>query len=261
MKKLICIFLSLVILMTTSVTSFAEKVKKPDLRVLFIGNSFTFVNDLPDMVKKLAASGGYNIIVDRVSHSGYSLKQFANPKNKYGKIVREKIENSKWDYVVLQEQSQIPAYDDLREGMYKSARTLDYIIKRNGSKTIFFMTWGYKNGDALNSNTEACQTFEGMQEQLEIGYTQVANELNDKISPVGIAWLNTETKDKTIDLWKSDNKHPSTLGTYLSACVFYSTLLKKSPSGLKYTAGINRTQANLLQDTAYSTYREFEKER
>jgi hypothetical protein len=232
---------------------FPAYAREPETKILFIGNSFTSVNDLPDVFKKLAASGGHNVLVDQVSQGGYTLEQYADPNDQYGKIAQQKIKSNNWDYVVLQEQSEIPAYDNSREGMYEGARALDKLIKSNHSKTMFFLTWGYKNGDTLNVPVQATQTFEGMQQQLDIGYTNIANELNAQIAPVGIAWLNAKSRNNTIDLWQDDHKHPNINGTYLSACVFYATIFNGSPAGLKYTAGIDHTLAKYLQDTAYLT--------
>ncbi|BCN30065.1 DUF4886 domain-containing protein [Anaeromicropila herbilytica] len=221
-------------------------------KVLFVGNSFTYKNDLPNMFKKLALSGGYNITIGSSTYGGYTLLQHSDADDEKGKITLSKITSKKWDYVVLQEQSQFPAYDNLREEMYEGARKLDKVIKDNESTPIFFMTWGYKNGDTYNS-VDATKTFEGMQEQIQIGYETIADELSDQISPVGIAWLNAYQTYPNINLWAADNKHPSIAGTYLTACVMYETLLGKSPVGLEFTYKLSIEKAKALQEIAHNT--------
>lgn len=231
-------------------TPTAKLIKK---NVLFIGNSYTYVNNLPDIFKKLALSGGYDVTVDSSAFGGYTLLQHSDPADRYGKITLNKIKSKKWDFVILQEQSQHPAYANLRENMYAGARKLDKVIKSNNSKPVFLLTWGYKNGDKLNSNVESTQTFEGMQEQLNIGYEAISKELSDDISPVGIAWLNVKKKYPNINLWANDDSHPSKEGSYLAACVMYASLFKKSPVGLKYTFNIPVKTAALLQKAANDT--------
>lgn len=221
-------------------------------KVLFIGNSYTYKNDLPNIFKKLALSGGFNVTVESSAYAGYTLLQHSDENDEYGKVTLSKIKSKKWDYVILQEQSQCPAYDNLREQMYEGARKLDNVIKDNSSKTIFFMTWGYKFGDTDNL-VESTQTYEGMQEQIQIGYETIAKELSARISPVGIAWLNSNQAYPNIKLWSSDNKHPSPAGSYLAACVMYEIILGKSPVDLKYNYNLSAKNAKILQKVAHNT--------
>lgn len=254
-------FLTMFVVTSFTVNTFAfyspsssTKNALKQIKILFIGNSFMYVNDMPSMFKKLAASGGYNIYIDKNLPGGYTFQRHADPTDKNGKITLSKIRNNKWNYVILQEQSQYPAYSNLREKMYDGARKLDKEIKKSGGKTVFLMTWGYKNGDSFNSDVEETQTFEGMQEQLQIGYTEIASELSAYLAPAGTAFLNAYESNKNTNLWSSDGKHPDIDGTYLSCCVLYSTIFKKSPVGLKYTANLSKEKATFLQKIAWQTY-------
>ena len=201
------------------------------------------------MFQQLAASGSKTLYVDQVSPGGWSLLQHADKNS----AALAKIMSSHWDFVVLQEQSQIPAYENLRPGMYRGARILDETIRKSSAKTVFFLTWGYRNGDAMNAGVGKATTFEGMQEELRIGYTTIASELSATTCPVGIAWMNALHQDPKINLWAGDNKHPSREGTYLASCAFYATLLGESPVGLKFTDGINANTARFLQQVAAKT--------
>ncbi|MGH4123844.1 MAG: DUF4886 domain-containing protein [Clostridium sp.] len=119
-------------------------------------------------------------------------------------------------------------------------------MKSFGAETVLFMTWGRRFGD-----TEiGFENFETMQEALKEGYTKIANELTLSVAPVGIAWLKAKQKDKDILLWDEDGSHPSIMGTYLTACVFYVLLLKQNPVGLSYSAGIPKEMARFLQEIA-----------
>ncbi len=103
-------------------------------RILFIGNSFTFENDLPGMFSKLANSGGHRVITGMAAQGGWTLADHVNSS-----ATMNQISASKWDYVVLQEQSEIPAFEQSRAvTMYPAARTLVQQIDETGAKPIFF---------------------------------------------------------------------------------------------------------------------------
>jgi len=137
--------------------------------------------------------------------------------------------------------------------MYRGARILNEAIRKSSAKTVFYMTWGYRNGDTLNNGVSKTNTFDGMQEELRIGYTAIAEELSATVCPVGIAWLNAVHQDPKINLWAGDNKHPSREGTYLAACAFYATLFSESPVGLKSIDDIDGKTALFLQQVAAKT--------
>jgi len=108
------------------------------------------------------------------------------------------------------------------------------------------MTWGRRHGDTENG----FGNFQSMQEALKEGYTTIADEIKALLAPVGIAWSKAKKIDNDIDLWDEDCSHPSVMGTYLTACVFYALLLKQSPVGLKYIAELPKNKAQLLQEIA-----------
>ena len=215
-------------------------------RILFLGNSYVYYNDLPDMLTKLALSGGHNLFVDSITKGGAKLEEFLCKENELCGALASKIDD-KWNYVVLQEQSQIPAILEKREEiMYPSVRVLNKKIKDYGGETVLFMTWGRHFGDTENG----FDSFESMQEALKVGYTTIAEEIKALLAPVGIAWAKAKKIDNDIALWDKDYSHPSVMGTYLTACVFYSVILKQSPVGLEYKAGLPKEKAELLQEIA-----------
>lgn len=233
-----------------------NRIESYDKRVLFLGNSYTFYNDLPNMFRQLSASGGYNVLADSVTKSGGSLIYFSDKesnleltKSKVAAIFNEKLK-SKWDYVVLQEQSSIPAIPEERDNeMYPMVRELNEKITNNGAQTMLFMTWGYKDG----YKEIGYETFEDMQEALRIGYMGIAEELSLPVSPVGLAFLRAKQEDKNINLWADENSHPTVEGSYLAACVFYAKIFNKNPIGLSYTAELTKKDAKFLQKVAAET--------
>jgi hypothetical protein len=222
-------------------------------RILWIGNSYTYVNDLPTLLRQLALSGGDTLIMDSNTPGGYT---FANHSS--NAVTLQKLALNTNDFVILQAQSQEPSFPptQVESQTFPYAQQLDSLIHVGSAcaKTVFFMTWGRKYGDSQNCpNYPPLCTFEGMNDRLRWAYKQMADENEALMSPVGMAWKASWAADSSINLWSSDNSHPSLAGSYLAACVFYATILEKSPVGLSYTAGIQASQATFLQQIASIT--------
>ena len=214
----------------------------PVTQVLFIGNSYTYVNDLPGTFGKLACSGGHKVAMDMAASGGWTLAQHAASPDTLGKL-----QGQKWDFVILQEQSEIPAVQGSRvQSMYPAARQLVAKIRQDGAKPIFFLTWGHQDGLPANG----LPNYTAMQNQLAIGYYGIANELGVPVAPVGAAWLVGRLQPNPPDLWQSDGSHPTEQGTYLAVSVFYAQIFQQSPEGLAYTAGLSQDAAQNLQTLA-----------
>ena len=215
------------------------------LRVLFIGNSYTFFNNLPEMFAELARSGGYEVQADISAKGGLTLSDHVSSAR-----TLEMMQKHKWDYVILQEQSVLPAKQQEREQrMYPAARTLDARIRQTGAETVLFMTWGRRDGLAK----EGFSDLESMQAQLQAGYTEIAQELDAIVAPVGMAWQNATAQQPQLELWDQDGSHPGKSGSYLAACVFYVVLYQETPEGLAYVAGLPKETARFLQRIAAET--------
>jgi hypothetical protein len=206
---------------------------RPGLRVLFVGNSFTFKNSLPALVRDLAAGdpGGPPIFSVEYAAPGWSLHQADN------------------DIVVLQEKSWLLSYpeDQWRRETYPFARNLHEKIAAAGARTLLFMTWGYTLGDRWH---EPHDTYAAMQTRLADGYTKLGAELGVEVAPAGLAWAEALRRNPRLDLWAGDGKHPGRLGSYLTACVFYAELSGRVPTRSRFTAGLESKQARLLQQVA-----------
>jgi hypothetical protein len=170
----------------------------------------------------------------------------------------QKIALPGWDYVVLQAQSQEPSFSpsQVATNTYPFATKLDSLIHAANpcAKTMFYMTWGRKYGDASNCAfyPPVC-TFTGMNDRLRASYLEMGADNFAQVSPVGVAWRKSREMDSTINLWSGDNSHPSVAGTYLTACVFYASIFKESPIGAPYLAGLTAPQASFLQGIADQT--------
>lgn len=226
---------------------------KKNPSILFIGNSFTYYHELPSVFLELSVSGGFEPDIYDLTAGSYRLQMFADENDEVGSQVYDALKNYEWDYVVLQEQSRIPAMapEDL---MYPAARTLDTMIHQANGETVFFMTWAYKEGDSYEVfGKEHTNTREEMQTKLAQGYIKIADELDSMLVPAGIAFIRCASQHPDIELWDEDLNHSSPAGTYLTACVFYASLFGQSPAGLAYTAEVNAQTAAILQQVAAET--------
>ncbi|NVO02902.1 MAG: T9SS type A sorting domain-containing protein [Bacteroidetes bacterium] len=221
--------------------------------ILFIGNSYTGVNDLPGTFYNLALSAGDTVNYDSSTPGGYTFQMHST----YAPTV-SKIYLKPWDYVVLQEQSQLPSFDPTQVAAecYPYARILDSLISDNDSctHTVFYMTWGRKYGDASNcaAYPPVC-TFLGMGQRLRESYLEMGDSNRAEVAPVGMAWRNSVAVDPSLELFQADYSHPSVAGTYLTACVFYATIYRKTPVGLSFINGLAPATATFLQDIAFHT--------
>jgi hypothetical protein len=210
-------------------------------RILFLGNSYTYVNDLPSTLAQLAGSGGHPVQVAMVANGGETLTEHASSSDSLSEISSER-----WSYVVLQEQSETPATSGGRTAMYPAVRALVARIRSDGAAPMLFLTWAHRDG----LPTAGLADYQSMQLQISNAYLAIAGELGAPVAPVGNAWSSVRHDHPEISLWADDGSHPDQAGTYLAACVFYAAIFKQSPDGLRYHGGVGNDQALVLQDEA-----------
>lgn len=222
------------------------------LRVLFIGNSYTYVNDLPSLVSSFATSMGDTLIYDSYTVGAYRFADHASDP-----LCIQKIQSAKWDLIVMQEQSQTPAMPTgyFFTNSYHYAHTLDTIIEHSDPCTqkMYYMTWGRKNGDTglCNSltNWPAVCTYNGMDSLLKLRYRSYADTSLppamgyplvpgswfspirlSQLSPVGAVWHYIRDHYPNLDLYWADESHPTETGSYIAASTFYAALFRRDPS-------------------------------
>ncbi|MBF0502064.1 MAG: DUF4886 domain-containing protein [Candidatus Riflebacteria bacterium] len=243
-----CVIIVIFLFLLTSNNCSSE----PGTRVLFIGNSLTFTNDLPGMIARLAQTRNRYMEYEMFAPGGYTFSQHAsNPE------LKKMIDKGTWDLVVLQEQSQMPALEDQKVAaeVFPNAQKLSQLIRQSNSKAsvVFFMTMAKKNGDPDNSSyIPELGTYDGMQKRLITSYTRMAQQNRGILAPVGLAWKKVRSEKPALNLYQ-DETHPDITGTYLAACVFYAVLFKDSPVGLSHPGQIDDNTAEYLQKTADQT--------
>ena len=204
------------------------------LKVLFIGNSFTARNNVPAVLEQMAEARGKKLQHQLISAGGASLRMHWNKGE-----AQQLIQQTQYDYVVLQEQSTLPIKNPKR--MHENVRLFDEVIKASGAKTALYLTWARQNAP----ETQAALTET---------YTTIGAELGARVVPVGVAWQNFLSSHKQPILYDKDQSHPTPVGSYLAACVFFAVLFAENPVGIPCTLkDLTSAQAELLQKTAWAT--------
>ncbi len=223
----------LLLALLTTLPLFGKKLEE-EVAVLFIGNSYTYVNDLPSMLESLAKAEGKKLRVDSYTKGAATLMEFMT--NPVHARCREMVSKGGFNYVILQDQSQTP--------YFTPERTLDYgkqwceLAKEAGATPVLFITWAH----AQPNKKGHFEPLPGMQEGLTSTYCQLAEATGAKVAPVGEAWKRWHRHKKHGDtpLHDRDGSHPNALGSYLSACVLYATLFRESPVGLPARAKMGK---------------------
>ncbi len=200
------------------------KAEKEEISVLFIGNSYTYVNDLPGILESLAQAEGRKLHVESYTQGAATLMEFmSSPAHAR---CRELVSGGRFHYVILQDQSQTP--------WMMPERTLEYgrqwceLARKAGAKPVLFITWAHAQPDKQGR----FEALPGMQEGLTTTYCQLAVETRAMVAPVGEAWKRWHRKYPDIPLHSRDGSHPNALGSYLAANVIYATIFHQSPIGL-----------------------------
>jgi hypothetical protein len=211
------------------------------LKILFIGNSYTHMNDMPKMFDKIAKEAGLNVLVEKSAQSGASFHVHSEREDMF-----KAIKKRKWDYVILQgysrELSFKPEYIDTATIPFLSKITQAIYENNECSNVLFYMTWGYENGfdelDELNS-------YEKMADSIEHGYKYISKRYDVPIVPVGMVWKDVKNST-TIDLYAEDRAHPSTKGSYLIASTFFEAIFGVPAS--KNMSIVQEDEAVLIRD-------------
>lgn len=222
------------------------------IRVLWIGNSYTYFNDLPSMVRSIAETQGKPMSYTEVLKGGERLKgHLDNPR------LTKLLKKGGWDFVVIQENSSLPAYDTdfVRRETYPYAHTIDSLAHAGSPdvKVVLYMTWGHKHGNIRpREGYPLCDSFEGMQERLKTSYLEMAYMNDARCAPAGMAWSEVRRERPDIILYCQDLFHPAVAGTYLNAVTIYTTMFPRHFQ-TDFTAGLPAGDAEFLQQTGQDT--------
>lgn len=209
-------FFNLVISLFATGTASADSTP---LKILFIGNSYTHMHNMPKMFGKIAKKAGLNVLVEQSAQSSATFQIHSERKEMF-----EAINKRQWDYVVLQgfsrELSHTPEHIDTATVPYLTKIT-DAIYENNAcTNVLFYMTWGYEEGYQHRSEVDS---YEKMADSIKRGYQYIGEKYDVPVVPVGMVWKEVKAST-TIDLYSDDRAHPSSKGSYLIANTFFESI-------------------------------------
>lgn len=199
--------------------------------VLFVGNSLTYVNDVPGIVQALADSaGGPPLAVETVAFPDYALIDHWNEGLATGRA-RGEIAKGGWKFVVLQ---QGPSSVELnRDTLRLATKLFAQDLSRIGATPALFSAW-----PTIDRRQDFPRAIES--------YTLAASDVHGVLLPIAAAWIAAWRHDSTLALY-SDGLHASVAGSYLTALVIYAVLERHSPVGLPWRVRL-RSGATLFID-------------
>ena len=219
---------------------------KDEVRILFIGNSYT--GGIRKAFSKFMAASpeGPSVKIEYIAPGGKNLAFHLQNQS-----TTRKIADGKWDFVILQDQSQTPAV--FPDTFKDAAVALDKLIDSSGAQTVFYQTWGRRDGD--KTNIKRFPDYKSMQKELSKNYTSVAKRCDATLAPVGDTWAQVRKIDPDLGkaLYTGDGSHPSERGAYLASCVFYASLFSKNPATIKYESNIPQQEMATIQRAARET--------
>ncbi|MBN2485534.1 MAG: hypothetical protein JXB34_06145 [Bacteroidales bacterium] len=185
---------------------------KDTLKVLFVGNSYTYVQNIPQVVSILSDSSDTKLVTRKSVVGGARLSEHWHGNR--GLNTKELIETGNFDIVVLQDQSMSTI--EQPDSVLKYIALFCGLARKHGAKPYLYMTW------AREKVPQYLHVIEDV-------YTRAAKENNAVLVPVGKAWEKAKQIRPDIQLYVSDGSHQSALGAYLSACVFVAAILGEMP--------------------------------
>ena len=214
-------------------------------RVLFVGNSLTYSNDLPGMVQAMAAAAGEPLQVASIAEPSFSLEDHWNVG-----AVRNEIARGGWDVVVLQQGPS--ALEESRVLLLEYTRRFNAEIRAAGGTPALYAVW-----PAVQRSFD----FDRVSES----YRLAALEVDGILMPAGEAWRAAWRRDPGMQLYSADDFHPSAAGTYTAALVIFGKLFDRSPVGLPsqlrlrsgYEVRLNAAAAQILQQAAEEANSDF----
>lgn len=230
----------------------------PPSSAIFIGNSFFYYNNgLPGHVALMlrSADPDYKFRNTMVTISGsgadwHDVGSYFRPNaiGQYSFDVNNNVVFNKldklFDLAVMMDCSQCPIHPQLKQTFVEYSKKHSDTVRKNGAEPVFFMSWAYADKPEMTA-------------ELAEAYTKAGNENRALVIPAGLAFAKSIQQRPELNLYAADKRHPSPAGTYLAASTVYASLFKKSPIGVKYTAGLDESTAQFLQTVAWQTTQEY----
>lgn len=184
-----------------------ENAAPTEIWVLYVGNSLTYTNDLPQLVQEIGTVEKVKINYKSLLFPNYSLEDHW----KEGKVQQE-IESGKYDFIVAQQgPSALPGSQVL---LLEYTQKLADLCRKNKAKLALYMVW-----------PSLTRSFDF--DNVILSYTQAARKTASLLCPTGVAWQHVWQADPKMALYGNDGFHPSIKGSAVAAMVVYASLFQK----------------------------------
>lgn len=239
------------------VTARADPAARPE-SMMWVGNSFFYYNNsMHGHFGQLQASLGERPAIRStsitISGSGldwHDMESLVRPGGvgRYSFVgdneIRFNPPGRAYDTVIMMDCSQCPVHPQLKQAFHDTVKKNAQLLAARGIRPVLFMSWAYKDKPEMT-------------QQLAAEYTGAGRANNALVIPAGLAFARSVAKRPELELYVADKRHPSLAGTYLATATTYATLLRKSPVGASYTAGLPPETAQFLQTVAWETVQEY----
>lgn len=228
-----------------------------ELKILFLGNSLIYYNDMPDIFARIATAQGKKVDVRSVTKGSATMSDFADGSTEVGGKALPLLKNEKWDIVVIEPSRRISPYEQtVKDAEFASAEKLQKLAADAGAEIILYSVWGNNDGTVIEY-TAASPTDMKTGASHPMGrkeHTKFMSEINEelssklggvKIARAGYAFENCIAANPDLNLYHTDLRHPSPEGSLLAAMVFYETIFGETPDKTAQIAGFSG-QAKLL---------------
>ena len=209
------------------------------MKALFVGNSYTYYNDMPTLFLSLARENGIEFSVDSVTVGGRKIIENLDPCDESHKKIASLSQNAEYDIFFLQEHSLLPIKD---YSLFEKGVT-ELISLVGAKRNILYATWGRKDGSP--TLRELNLTSEEMCDELYKKYKTLALTLNAQLSPVGLCFKYIYSSYPTLDLYNPDLSHPSKFGSAVAAICHYHTAFGRLPESFA-SLSLNETEIEAI---------------
>jgi hypothetical protein len=236
----------------------AAAAKAPEA-ILWVGNSFFYYNNsMHGHYGRLVTSAGMRQRSTSSTISGggldwHDIESLLRPNGlgRYSFVgdneIRFNPPGRQYDTVIMMDCSQCPVHPQLQAVFFDTVRKNAQLLAKAGVRPVLFMSWAYQDKPEMVKG-------------LADAYVRAGKDNGALVIPAGLAFAKAVSRRADLALWADDKRHPSLAGTYLATCTVFATLTGKSPVGLAYTAGLPSDVAAALQQAAWDTVQEFQKQ-
>ena len=256
---------------TESGTETAEDTKTPDapedewtrirakartdsgIKVLFIGDSLTHYNEMPQIFARLCRAAGYNVQADRQTKGGTGIAMYREDAALW-QTVSKKIASEDWDIIVYQPNRNNPVmteyfpYYPWKE--YSAAKDLVELIKAAGAIPLQYSSFGVNKGYVTREGCTKRMTRAEHTNLVTAYNAAVSDMLGSKTVYTGATFNSLLAKNSSLGLYHTDNSHPSLAGSFLVAADFYTVIFGESPADIDYDHGLDAELAKTLRSAA-----------